>query len=124
MFAAGAPATVASSAGLDTVRSRLQSGGKVTLAAIGDSITFICFHTDFRRNYLTFVVEALRRKYPSATVRMELSGNRGTTRLGLGHLDALLKERPDVVFLMFGMNDCAGGPDRLDGNDRNLSEMV
>jgi lysophospholipase L1-like esterase len=124
LFAAGAPATVASSAPLDTVRSRLQSGGNVTLAAIGDSITLICFHTDFRRNYLTFVVEALRRKYPSATVRMELSGNRGTTGMGLRYLDALLKEKPDVIFLMFGMNDCAGGPDRLDGYDRNLSEMV
>ena len=121
-FASGASGATASSAGPDAIRRRLQSGKTVTLAALGDSITFICYHTDSRRNYLTFVVDALRRKYPSATVRMELSGNRGTTSLGLGYLDALLKRKPDLVFLMFGMNDCGAG--KIDEFDRNLTEMI
>lgn len=118
--------TSASAAGgeLEAVQAKLKQGRSVTLAAIGDSITFICFHTDFRRNYLTFVADALCKKYPKASVRVELSGNRGTTRLGLGYLDALLEKKPDVVFVMFGMNDSGGGPARLNDYDRNLVEFI
>ena len=114
----------ASRSELDTVEAKLRSGGQVKLAAIGDSITYLCFHTDFRRNYLTFVADALRKSYPTAKLSVEISGNRGTTRLGLGYLDALLDTRPDVVFVMFGMNDCAGGPGKIEDYDRNLSEFV
>jgi lysophospholipase L1-like esterase len=123
LFAAWMAAS-AGGAELDAVRAKLSQGGSVTLAAIGDSITFVCFHTDFRRNYLTFVADALRKKYPAASIRVELSGNRGSARLGLGHLDALLEKRPDAVFVMFGMNDCGGGAAKLDDYDRNLSEFI
>jgi lysophospholipase L1-like esterase len=53
---------------------------------------------------------------------MELSGNRGTSGLGLGYLDALLKRKPDLVFFTFGMNGCGTG--KLDKFDRNLTEMI
>ena len=109
---------------LDSVRDKLRKGGEVRLAAIGDSITYLCGHTDSRRNYLTFVADALRKTYPAATVSVRLSGNRGNTKLGLGFLDALLDSGPDVVFVMFGMNDCGGGAKGLPDYDGNLTEFV
>jgi lysophospholipase L1-like esterase len=109
---------------LDAVRTKLRSGGVVRLAAIGDSITYLCGHTDARRNYLTFVADALRKTYPSATISVHFSGNRGNSKLGLGFLDALLESKPDVVFVMFGMNDCGGGTKGLPDYDRNLTEFL
>jgi lysophospholipase L1-like esterase len=109
---------------LDSVHAKLRSGKEVRLAAIGDSITYLCGHTDARRNYLTFVAEALGKTYPAATISVRLSGNRGNSKLGLGFLDELLDSGPDVVFVMFGMNDCGVGARGLPEYNRNLSEFV
>ena len=109
---------------LQLIREKLRLGQPLTLASIGDSITWICFHTDARRNYLTFVADALRKKYPKANIRLEQSGNRGSTARAMPFLETLLQVKPDMVFIMFGMNDCKRGTAQLDDYDRNLTELI
>ncbi|MFN0050755.1 MAG: hypothetical protein ACKV0T_01100, partial [Planctomycetales bacterium] len=43
---------------LEALTSRLSAGKPVTLASFGDSISWPCFHTDFRQNYLTLTADA------------------------------------------------------------------
>lgn len=117
--------TVAASDGLDRVTRKLEQGEPVRLAATGDSITFLCFHTDAKRNYLTFTADALRQAYPRAKIELTVAGNLGVTGSGLPKLvDSVLKEKPDLVFVMFGMNDCAEGPGGLDRYDANLTQFI
>jgi lysophospholipase L1-like esterase len=109
---------------LEDIRAKLRGGVPLTLASIGDSITWICFHTDARRNYLTFVAEALRKCYPAAIIRLEQSGNRGSTPRAMPFLDKLLETRPDMVFIMFGMSDCRRGLAQLDNYGQNLTALI
>jgi len=112
---------------LASIASRLQSGEPLVFATFGDSITWPCFHTDFRQNYVTLAVDALQKAYPAANVRIVHAGNMGTAGRGLadGRFQRhVLEQRPDVVFLMYGMNDCGGGPGALDDYDRNLTRLI
>jgi|GEM_PF-2448486 len=109
------------------VTSRLASGKPVTLASFGDSITWPCFHTDFRQNYLTLTADALRKAYPAAQITLVHGGNMGSAERGLGggRFDRhVLSRSPDLIFLMFGMNDCLAGPAGLDAYDRNLTALI
>jgi lysophospholipase L1-like esterase len=109
---------------IEEVTRKLQP---LMFATFGDSITFPCYHTDFRQNYITLTVDALRKAYPVADVTIVHAGNMGSTARGLeaGRFEKyVLDHRPDVVFLMFGMNDCAAGSDGLDSFDRHLSELI
>ncbi len=118
------PATGAAD-GLERITQKLERGEPVRLAATGDSITFVCFHTDAKRNYLTFTADALRRAYPQAKIELTIAGNLGVTGTGLPKLvDAVLKKKPDLVFVMFGMNDCADGAGGLDRYDANLTQFI
>lgn len=104
---------------------KLQTGQSVTIAAIGDSITWICFHTDGKQNYVTFIADALKQAYPRSEIHLVLAGNLGSTPKGLEHLQRdVLDHKPDLVFIMFGMNDCVLGPGNLDAYDSNLTEMI
>lgn len=112
---------------LEALTSRLAAGKPVTLASFGDSISWPCFHTDFRQNYLTLTADALRKAYPSAQITLVHGGNMGTTARGLdGDRFArhVLSQRPSLVFLMFGMNDCLGGEAELEAYDRNLTTLI
>jgi len=109
---------------LSRVNEKLRTGEPLVLAALGDSITWICFHTDGRRNYVTFVAEALRKRYPAANIHVEISGNRGSTVRAMPFLETLLEVKPDLVFIMFGMNDSTRGVRSLDEYDRNLTALI
>lgn len=112
---------------LEALTARLAAGKPVTLASFGDSISWPCFHTDFRQNYLTLTADALRNAYPTAQITLIHGGNMGTAARGLdGDRFArhVLSRRPDLVFLMFGMNDCLGGQAELEAYDRNLTTLI
>jgi acyl-CoA thioesterase I len=122
-----AEASPAGEAPLADVTRRLQSGDPLVFATFGDSITWPCFHTDFRQNYVTLTVDALRKAHPRANVQIVHAGNMGTTGRGLAddrYQHYVLDQHPDVVFLMFGMNDCGAGPAGLDAFDHNLTELI
>jgi len=112
---------------LDRLSSRLENGQAITLATCGDSITWPCFHTDFRQNYITLTVDALKKAYPKAQIRIVHAGNMGSAGrvLDANRFDKyVLAHEPDAVFIMFGMNDCLGGPAQLDAYDRNLTSLI
>ena len=109
------------------ISARLKNGEPVVFATVGDSITYACFHTDYRQNYITFTVDALRQAYPRAKIRIVHAGNLGTAARGLADSRFeryVLKYDPDMVFIMFGMNDCGSRSAGLDGYDRNLTELI
>ena len=113
-------------ASLGRITARLETGDPVVIATFGDSITWPCYHTDYRQNYITFTVDALRKAYPQANVKIVHAGNMGSTGRGLtdGRFDKqVLDHNPDVVVLMFGMNDCGGGPVGLQAYDENLTTL-
>ncbi|HXG24247.1 MAG TPA: GDSL-type esterase/lipase family protein [Chthonomonadales bacterium] len=123
----GVPAERGASMSLEEITRRLETGQPVVFATFGDSITWPCFHTDFRQNYITYTVDALQKRYPKAQIRIVHAGNIGTARRGLQESrfeKYVLSHRPDVVFIKFGMNDCVGGPAGLDAYDRNLTELI
>jgi lysophospholipase L1-like esterase len=112
---------------LEALTERLKTGQPVVFATFGDSITWPCFHTDFRQNYITLTVDALRKTYPQAQVQIVHAGNMGSAGRGLdaSRFDRyVLAHHPDAVFIMLGMNDCGAGPNGLDTYDRNLTELI
>ena len=70
-------------ASLEQVTGKLESGEPLVFATFGDSITWPCYHTDFRQNYITLTVDALQKAYPKASVQIVHAGNMGTTGRGL-----------------------------------------
>ncbi|MBI4582496.1 MAG: hypothetical protein HY717_00490 [Planctomycetes bacterium] len=112
---------------LESLTQKFETGRPVTLATFGDSITWPCFHTDGRQNYITLAAEALRQAYPMANIAIVHAGNMGTAERGLAEQrfeKHVLSFNPDAVFLMFGMNDCVGGMAGLDAYDRNLTALI
>ena len=69
--------------GLAPITEKLERGEPLVFATFGDSITWPCYHTDYRQNYMTFTVDALRRAYPQARIRVVHAGNMGTAARGL-----------------------------------------
>ena len=114
-------------ASLDEITHKLQTGQPLVFATFGDSITLPCYHTDYRQNYITFTVDALRQAYPKANITIVHAGNMSSTARGLAASrfgKHVLDHKPDVVFIMFGMNDCGGGERALDGFDANLTALT
>src|SRR5437764_944182 len=109
VLATGGAAAESTREQLRPITAKLNDGSPLVFATFGDSITWPCFHTDFRQNYVTFTADALRKAYPRARVRIVHGGNMGTAARGLADSRFerhVLSFKPDVVFLMFGMNDC------------------
>ena len=112
---------------LARMNQMLQDGESLVFATFGDSITFPCYHTDFRQNYMTFTVDALRAAYPNSNVRIIHAGNMGTAGRGLAEARFeryVLAHKPHAVFIMYAMNDCGGGPGGLGDFDRNLTTLI
>ena len=117
----------AAQASLARISEKLKTGEPLVFATFGDSITWPCFHTDFRQNYMTFAVAALKQAYPHANVKVVHAGNMGDTGRGIAEKRFeryVLVHRPDLVVIMFGMNDCLGGAGSLDTYDQNLTRLI
>jgi acyl-CoA thioesterase-1 len=87
--------------------AKLRSGQRVRIVAFGDSITA---GGDASRPKLIFWerwAESLRAKYPRATIETTNGATGGdTTVQGLQRLqDKVLRQKPDLVLIGFGMND-------------------
>lgn len=87
----------------------LAEGGTLRVVGFGDSITGVYYHTGGVRAWPEMLGIALGRLYPDATVvaiNAGVSGN--TTAAGLARMDAdVIAHDPDLVVVMFGMNDVA-----------------
>jgi len=110
----GSPVLVAQPAGesaapeLSGIRSALSAGTEpVRIVCFGDSVTGVYYHTGGRRAYADLLEIALDRLYPEATLTVINAGISGhATPDALARIDDdVLKHRPQLVTVMFGLND-------------------
>lgn len=96
----------------------------VKVVCFGDSVTGLYYHTGGRRAYTEMVAIALKKGYPQAEITAINAGISGhTTQQGLARIEKdVLAHKPDLVTVMFGLNDMVRGP--LDGYRKNLTEII
>lgn len=106
------------------IRQKLAMGQPIRVVCFGDSVTGVYYHTGSRRAYTDMVGIALRRLAPAAEVTMINAGISGhTTVNGLARLERdVLSHHPDLVTIMFGLNDMTRVP--LEEYRSNLKEMI
>lgn len=102
----------------------LEEGQSVRIVCFGDSITGVYYHTGGRRAWCELLETALHRIYPNARVEMINAGISGNnTAAALKRMEAdVLSHTPQLVAVMFCMNDVAGlTPEAFQAN---LAEIV
>ncbi|MBQ18357.1 MAG: hypothetical protein CMJ65_14665 [Planctomycetaceae bacterium] len=94
------------------------------VVCFGDSVTGVYYHTGSRRAYTDMLGVALGRGNPRAKVTMVNAGISGhTTAMGLSRIDRdVLAHKPDVVTIMFGLNDMVGLS--LEQYRENLTKII
>jgi len=109
---------------LKTTRESLRNGSPARIVCFGDSVTGVYYHTGGRRAYTDMLGLALRKIEPKAkvtTINAGISGN--TTENALARIDRdVLRHKPTLVTVMFGLNDVARLP--IDDYRTNLREIV
>jgi len=104
-----------------SIRQRLNGGGELRIAALGDSLTHGWMVS---RGYFPRACDALELRTPLLRLERLHAGVPGDTAFGgRGRLPALLLERPALVLVQFGLNDCFSG-ERVDVYQRNLERIV
>ena len=89
------------------VSAKLAGGQPVKIVCFGDSITGVYYHTGGRRSWCDLLGIALTRIIPQAQIEMINAGASGhDTDAGLKRMETdVLRHAPDLVVVMFGMND-------------------
>lgn len=124
MVLAGLIAACAGEAAPMKVNAALASGERlVKIVGFGDSITGVYYHTGGRRAWTEMLGVGLQRLYPQAkleAINAGISGNISAD--GLRRLDKdVLAHHPDLVVVMFGMNDVArSSPEAYEQNLRQI----
>ena len=97
---------------LPRIVEKLASGQPVKIACLGDSVTGVYYHTGGRRAYPEMVDLALQQVYPKARITVINAGISGNTTIdALKRLDKdVLDHKPDLVTVMFGLNDMVRVP--------------
>ena len=90
-------------------RQKLLAGEPVRVVCFGDRVTGVYYHTGSRRAYTDMLGIALRKTSADAKVEMINAGISGhTTVNALARIDKdVLRHKPDLVTVMFGLNDMA-----------------
>jgi lysophospholipase L1-like esterase len=107
-----------------SLRRKLATGQPVRIVCFGDSVTGVYYHTGSRRAYTDMLGIALSRAVGQAKLQMINAGISGhTTVNALARLDRdVLSHKPDLVTVMFGLNDMTRVP--LDEYRANLKTIV
>jgi lysophospholipase L1-like esterase len=103
----------------------LAAGGQpVKIVCFGDSVTGVYYHTGGRRAYPEMLRLALERFSPKAAVQVVNAGVSGnSTQNALARLDRdVLQQRPQLVTVMFGLNDVVRVP--LEEFRGNLTQII
>ncbi len=89
------------------IRRKLLAGEAARVVCFGDSVTGVYYHTGSRRAYTDMLGIALRKLAPQAKVEMINAGISGhTTENALARIDRdVIVHKPDLVTVMFGLND-------------------
>jgi lysophospholipase L1-like esterase len=110
---------------LPEIAEKLKAGSEpVCTVCFGDSVTGLYYHTGGRRAYTDMLGIALKRTFPRANVTPINEGISGhTTRDALKRIDRdVLRHQPDLVTVMFGLNDMTRVP--LDEYRQNLVTII
>jgi lysophospholipase L1-like esterase/dienelactone hydrolase len=109
--------------GTPRTKELLADGKPVTIVCIGDSITGVYYHTGGRRAYPEMLEIALRNEVSKAQLKVVNAGISGnTTRDALTRIERdVLKHKPQLVTVMFGMNDMVRIS--VDEFKKNLAEI-
>jgi acyl-CoA thioesterase-1 len=104
--------------------ARLAEGAPVKIVCFGDSITGVYYHSGARRSWCDLLGVALAKIHPSAQVRMINAGVSGNdTAAALMRMERdVLRHAPDLVVVMFGMNDVRS--QAVESFRRNLGDIV
>lgn len=111
IYATAEPEPSAAAAGRPLNIGRLLDTGRpVKIVCFGDSITGVYYHTGGRRAWCDLLGIALKRIYPKAQIEMINAGIAGHNTIhALKRMDAdVLSHHPQLVVVMFGMNDSYG----------------
>lgn len=109
---------------LPKTRAALTSGQPLTIVCFGDSVTGVYYHTGGMRAYTDMLGIALKKAYPKADLTMinaGISGHATTNALERIERD-VLKHKPTLVTVMFGLNDMVRVP--LDQYRANLNKII
>jgi lysophospholipase L1-like esterase len=110
---------------LATVNKNIQTGERpVRIVAFGDSITGVYYHTGCSRAWADMLELALKKPYPNAQIEMTNAGISGhTSAQGLARIEKdVIAKKPDLVVVMFGMNDCSRAP--LEEFRKNMEKIA
>lgn len=119
------PQTGAASTALPKTTELLESGkAPCRIVCFGDSITGVYYHTGGQRAWCDMLGIALQRLYPKAKLQMINAGISGhTTVHALQRIGRdVLAKRPNLVVVMFGMNDVTRVPQQT--YEQNLRGIV
>lgn len=110
---------------LAKIKSRMAEKRPITWVFTGDSITHGALHTKGWRSFAEIFAEKVRWEMKRPLDLVINTGISGDTTAGiLPNLEwRLTRFKPDVAFIMFGMNDCVAGPD-LKGYEDNLRTLI
>lgn len=88
------------------------SSGSVKIVCFGDSVTGLYYHTGGRRTYTNLLGSALQQSLPQTNIKMHNAGISGnTTADALSRIESdVLSHHPDLVTIMFGLNDMVRVP--------------
>lgn len=109
---------------LPRLSKKLHTGEPVTFVCLGDSVTGVYYHTGGRRAYTDMLKLALEQGFPGVeftAINAGVSGN--TTVDALARLEKdVLSRKPDLVTIMFGLNDTTRVP--LEDYRANLKSII
>ena len=102
----------ATSQTLPRTAEKLAANQPVKIVCLGDSVTGIYYHTGGRRAYPEMLAVALKMQYPQADVTVINAGISGHSTVdGLQRLQKdVLDHKPDLVTVMFALNDMVRVP--------------
>lgn len=105
-------------------QQKLRTGEAVKVVCFGDSVTGVYYHTGSRRAYADMLQIALTRIAPDSQVEVINAGISGhTTADALKRIERdVLAHKPDLVTVMFGLNDMVRVP--LEDYRANIETIV
>lgn len=104
--------------------AKLRAGEPVTVVCLGDSVTAAAdLPSPEGQGYVARLERALNERFPRSKVRVINAGIGGTpSAYGLERLDRdVLAHQPDLVTIMFPLNDCGTPKERFAENLRELT---
>ncbi|MCM8770091.1 MAG: SGNH/GDSL hydrolase family protein [Candidatus Omnitrophica bacterium] len=113
-------------ASLKNFLKKIKLGEKITIVALGDSITELTWHTRGYLNWVGLLQEALMETYGRNRFWVINSGRCGErAQQALNRLKPdVYRFQPDLVIISYGMNDATGGKEYLPVFRRGLQQLI